>query len=145
MFDLSVGKLLVLLIIGILVVGPDRLPTLAKDAARLLHALRELATGAREQLHNELGPEFADLDIQSLNPRTVIQRAVFADDLDPAHVDPRTAFRNAILGDGHPNGPTPRTETSDPSPQAQPSTVAPTHTPPHRSQPRPGPGKTPKQ
>ena len=49
MFDLSVGKLLVLVIIAILVVGPDRLPNLARDAARLLHTLRELATGARGQ------------------------------------------------------------------------------------------------
>ncbi len=144
MFDLSVGKLLVLLVIGILVVGPDRLPTLAKDAARLLSALRELATGAREQLHNELGPEFADLDIRSLNPRTVIQRAAFGHDLDPADLDPRTAFRDAILGDA-PNSPAPPAETSDPSPQPQPSTPAPTHEPPHPSRPRPGPGKTAKQ
>ena len=41
--------------------GPDKLPALARDAARMLRTLRELATGARTQLRDELGPEFADL------------------------------------------------------------------------------------
>ena len=91
MFDLSVGKLFVLAIVAILVVGPDRLPNLAKDAARLLRTLREMSTGAREQLRDELGPEFADVDFRSLNPRTIVQHAVFGDDLDLTKLDPRTA------------------------------------------------------
>ncbi len=87
-FDLSPAKLLVLAIVGILVVGPDRLPSLAKDAARMIRSLREMATGAREQLRDEMGPEFADVDLRTLNPRTVVQRAVFGDDLDLTTLNP---------------------------------------------------------
>ena len=40
-----------------------------------------MATGARQQLRDELGPEFADVDLRNLNPRTAVARAVFGDDV----------------------------------------------------------------
>lgn len=72
---------------------------MAEGAARLLRTLREMATGAREQLRDGLGPEFADVDLRNLNARTVVQRAVFGNELDLAKLNPRTAIRNAVLGD----------------------------------------------
>ncbi len=139
MFDLSVGKLLVLAIVAILVVGPDRLPNLAKDAARLLRTLREMATGAREQLRDELGPEFADVDFRSLNPRTIVQRAVFGDELDLAKLDPRTAVRDAFRSDDDLTGADPRTPIHDLTTPAPPTTqTAPIDAPPPR-RPKPGP------
>ena len=59
-------ELLVLALVGLIVIGPDKLPGLARDAARMMRTLREMATGARTQLRDELGPEFADLDLRSL-------------------------------------------------------------------------------
>ena len=82
MFNIGPLELMVLAIVGLIVLGPDRLPDLAKDAARMIKTLRELANGARTQLRDELGPEFADVDLRSLNPRTVIQRALLGDDDD---------------------------------------------------------------
>jgi sec-independent protein translocase protein TatB len=82
-FNIGPLELLVLAFVGLIVLGPDKLPGLARDAARLIRTLRELATGARTQLRDELGPELADLDLRSLNPRTAIQRAIMGDD-DPA-------------------------------------------------------------
>lgn len=89
---LNIGPLefVVLALIGLIVLGPDKLPTLARDAAKMLRTLRELATGARSQLKNELGPELADMDLsalrdlRSLNPRTAITRALLGDDEDAA-------------------------------------------------------------
>ncbi len=80
MFNVGPLELGVLAIVGLIVLGPDRLPQLAKDAARLLRTLRDVATGARTQLRDELGPEFADIDLRSLNPRTAITRAVLGED-----------------------------------------------------------------
>jgi sec-independent protein translocase protein TatB len=103
-FNIGPLELLVLAIVGLVVLGPDRLPGLARDAARLLRTLRELATGARQQLREELGPEFADVDLASLNPRTAVQRAIFGDDppdltkYDPRRINPGQAVRDAILG-----------------------------------------------
>jgi sec-independent protein translocase protein TatB len=114
-FNVGPMELLVLAVVGLIVLGPDRLPQLARDAARLIRALREVATGARAQLRDELGPEFADIDLRNLNPRTAIQRAVLGDDVDLTSMNPSAALRRAVLGEddapsavnGHGPAPTP--------------------------------------
>jgi len=78
-FNIGPAELLVLALVALIVLGPERLPGLAKDAARFIRALREMATGARNQLREELGPELADLDLRSLNPRTALQKMLFED------------------------------------------------------------------
>lgn len=89
MFNIGPMELGVLALIGMIVLGPERLPGLARDAARLIRQLRDMATGARTQLKNELGPEFADVDLDALrelrrlNPRNAIQRAILGDDEPP--------------------------------------------------------------
>jgi sec-independent protein translocase protein TatB len=83
MFNIGPLEFLVLAVVGLIVLGPDRLPGLARDAARMIRTLRELANGARTQLRDELGPEFEDLDLRSLNPRTAIQRVLMGEDDDP--------------------------------------------------------------
>lgn len=86
MFNVGPMEFVVLALVGLIVLGPEKLPALTRDAARMLRTLRELATGARTQLKNELGPEFADVDLsalddlRSLNPRTALTRALFSDD-----------------------------------------------------------------
>lgn len=101
MFNIGPMELLVLALVGMIVLGPERLPGLVRDAARMIRQLRELATGARTQLKNELGPEFADVDLdslrelRSLNPRTAISRALLGDDEPPAPVAPATAAPQA--------------------------------------------------
>jgi sec-independent protein translocase protein TatB len=76
---LEIGALLV---IALLVFGPDKLPSVARDAARLLRELRRMAQGARTQLKSELGPEFADFDFDSLNPRTFVRKHLLEDEDD---------------------------------------------------------------
>lgn len=94
MFNIGPMELGVLALVGLIVLGPERLPGLARDAARLIRQLRDMATGARTQLKNELGPEFADVDLDSLrqlralNPRTAIQRALLGDDEPEASAAP---------------------------------------------------------
>ena|SRR5690348_5839969 len=86
MFNIGPMELLVLALVGMIVLGPERLPGIIKDATRMLRQLRDMATGARNQLKNELGPEFSDIDLQALrdlralNPRTAITRAIMGDD-----------------------------------------------------------------
>ncbi|TAM83047.1 MAG: twin-arginine translocase subunit TatB [Jatrophihabitans sp.] len=102
MFNIGPMELIVLAIVGIVVLGPERLPGLARDAARLLRALREVAQGARTQLRDELGPELADLDLRNLNPKTAIRRAVLGDDFDAGisagdlRFDPKKFFQDAL-------------------------------------------------
>lgn len=102
MFNIGPMELIVLGLVGLIVLGPDRLPGLARDAARMLRTLRELATGARTQLRDELGPEFADVDLRNLNPRTALQKAILGDDVDMRKLNPRTAFTDMVLGGDEP-------------------------------------------
>jgi sec-independent protein translocase protein TatB len=104
-FNIGPLELIVLALVALVVIGPDKLPSLARDAARMLRELRDMATGAKQQLRDELGPEFADVDLRNLNPRTAVQRAVFGDDVpdlskyDPRRLNPGAAVRDAIFGD----------------------------------------------
>jgi sec-independent protein translocase protein TatB len=106
MFNIGPMEFLVLAIVAVIVLGPDRLPGLAKDAARMLRTLRDMATGARQQLRDELGPELADLgidELRNLNPRTALQRAILGDEesglrADLRKLDPRDDVRDSLRG-----------------------------------------------
>lgn len=76
MFGIGFAELAVIAFVAVLVLGPDRLPELARQAARLLHRARVLANNARDELRDELGPEYADLDLRDLDPRKIISRQI---------------------------------------------------------------------
>jgi sec-independent protein translocase protein TatB len=94
MFNIGWGEFLVLIVAGLLILGPERLPSAAAWLGRTVRQVRDYANGAREQLRNELGPEFDELrapleDLRGLRgfnprgftPRSALTRHLF-DDLD---------------------------------------------------------------
>lgn len=105
MFDsVGWGEILVLLVLGLFVFGPDRLPGIAADAGRSLRKIRLYVKGMTDDLKSELGPELGDVDLASLHPRTFVQKHLFSDDdddLDPAVGRSRTRA-GAPLADGEP-------------------------------------------
>jgi sec-independent protein translocase protein TatB len=121
MFNVGPMELLVLAVVGLIVLGPDKLPGLARDAARMIRTLRDLATGARTQLRDELGPEFADVDLRNLNPRTAISRALLGDETElPRRVDARAAAQNLIMGSDEPEAAAPTAPTAPAAPAPHP-------------------------
>jgi sec-independent protein translocase protein TatB len=78
-FDLSLPKLLVLAVIALVIFGPNELPKLASQAGRALRDLRRIADGAKNDLRDGLGPEFANFDIEDLNPKRFVQKHLFDD------------------------------------------------------------------
>lgn len=84
MFDfLSWGHLVVLALGALFIFGPERLPTLSRDAARGLKRLRAAMESTRAQVGDELGDDFArlrDLDLRRYHPRTFIQDQLFGPD-----------------------------------------------------------------
>lgn len=83
MFGISGEKLLILGLIAIFVLGPDRLPHYAKQLARLVKSLRRMAEGAKGQLQNELGEEvdWKQLDPRQYDPRRIIREALAEADM----------------------------------------------------------------
>ena len=78
-FDLSISKLLILAVIALVIFGPNELPKMASQAGRALRDLRRIAEGAKNDLREGLGPEFADFDIEDLNPKRFVQKHLFDD------------------------------------------------------------------
>ena len=121
MFD-SVGwsEILVLGIAGLFILGPERLPSAAAWLGRNLRKVREYATGARDQLRSEMGPEFEELrkplqDLQQLrnfDPKRVVAKHLFDDE---------NGFGNGVK----PNGYTPPPPMPSPPPTLSPGEKAP--------------------
>ncbi len=99
MFDLSITKLLVLAVLALLIFGPDQLPRIASQAGRALRDLRRLAEGAKADLQEGLGPEFADFDINDLNPRHFVRKHLLddLDDEDGSSSRPREPSASSLL------------------------------------------------
>jgi sec-independent protein translocase protein TatB len=97
-FGIGLPELLVIMIVGVVVFGPDRLPEFARQAGRFVRQLRNLAQSAQTQLREELGPEYADLRLADLDPRQAIRKHILEamedDDLDSP--EPLPAFE--VLG-----------------------------------------------
>ncbi len=79
MFDLSLPKILVLAVIALVVFGPNELPKMAAKAGKALRELRNIAEGAKNDLREGLGPEFADFEIEDLNPRHFVQKHLLSE------------------------------------------------------------------
>jgi sec-independent protein translocase protein TatB len=86
MFGVGLPEMAVILLVAVIVFGPDKLPDYARQAGRLVRQLRRFAQAAQQDLRDELGPEYADLKLTDLDPRVAIRRhlleAMEEDDLD---------------------------------------------------------------
>ena len=128
MFDsVGWGEILVLIVAGLFILGPERLPSAAAWLGETIRQVREYATGAREQLRNELGPEFDELrkpleelrGLRDFNPRRAMERSLFDDD------------RREVKPNGYAPGPN-MSKTPEVSPPAAPApeALAPNERPP---------------
>jgi len=63
-------------LLAIILVGPDRLPNLAVDAAKLVKKIKTLSQTATAELRQNLGPGFEDLQPSDLHPKKFIQKHI---------------------------------------------------------------------
>lgn len=87
MGGLGFGEILALVVIALLVFGPDKLPKAASQAGRALRQLRGMASTAQEDLRRGLGPEFKDFDVNDLNPRRFVRKHLLEGDEDDLFTD----------------------------------------------------------
>jgi len=83
-FGLTFEKLIIIAVIAVFLIGPDRLPGYAAQLARMVRGLRTMADGAKDRMREEMGPEFDEVDWKKLDPR---------------QYDPRRIIREALLED----------------------------------------------
>jgi len=73
------GEIAVVLLIALIVVGPERLPGVAEQAGKNLRKLRVWLNAMTDEVKAELGPEVGDLDLHSLHPKEFLRKNLFED------------------------------------------------------------------
>src|SRR5680860_525259 len=81
MFGLTFEKLLLIGIIAVFLLGPEKLPHYAAQLGRLARQLRDMANGAKDRIRDEMGPEFDELDWKKLDPRQYDPRRIIREAL----------------------------------------------------------------
>jgi sec-independent protein translocase protein TatB len=79
--DIGPLELVTLVVLAVLVFGPDKLPKLIQDVTRTIRKIREFSESAKQDIRSELGPEFKDFEFEDLNPKTFIRKQLDNDDL----------------------------------------------------------------
>jgi len=105
------GEIIVLIVAGLFILGPERLPAAAAWMGGAIRQVKEYASGARDQLKGELGPEFDELrkpleelrGLRNFNPKAAATRALFDD--GPARKPNGFTPRNGTTGAATPGAP----------------------------------------
>jgi sec-independent protein translocase protein TatB len=102
-FGLTFDKLLIIGVIALFLIGPDRLPGYAAQLARFVKTVRGFADGAKDRMREEMGPEFDEVDWRKLDPRQYDPRRIIREALIDEVVPPTAAASKPQS----PNGPAP--------------------------------------
>jgi len=126
------GEILIIVVAGLFILGPERLPEAASWVAKSVRKVRDFATGAKTQLREEMGPEFDQLrkpledlrGLRNFDPKRVVTQHLFDGDSDPLGLNNvnGTNGSNGANGASKPNG--------HPAPASQPEPLKPGERPP---------------
>lgn len=112
----SVGfpEVLVLLLIGLALFGPHRLPGMMRDGGRMLRQLRKMASDAARDVKAEMGPEMAGVSLRSMDPKQIMKDLMLADDHDSTGTPDGAASNEAASPDPAPAEPGPAAAEPNP-------------------------------
>lgn len=79
--DIGPLELVALVVLAVLVFGPDKLPKMIQDVTRTIRKIREFSETAKADIREELGPEFKDFEFEDLNPKTFLRKQLDSDEL----------------------------------------------------------------
>ncbi|ARP72174.1 Sec-independent protein translocase TatB [Streptomyces pluripotens] len=79
--DIGPLELVTIIVLAVLVFGPDKLPKVIQDVTRTIRKIREFSESAKQDIRSELGPEFKDFEFDDLNPKAFIRKQLDSDEL----------------------------------------------------------------
>ncbi|WP_327122676.1 MULTISPECIES: Sec-independent protein translocase TatB [unclassified Streptomyces] len=77
--DIGPLEVVTLIVLAVILVGPDKLPKTVSDTARILRKLREFSQSAQASIRDELPAELKDLNLDDLNPKTFMAKNLLGD------------------------------------------------------------------
>ncbi|MFC4032590.1 sec-independent translocase [Streptomyces polygonati] len=95
-FDIGPLELVALVVLAVLVFGPDKLPKVIHDVMQFVRKVREFSDSAKEDIRRELGPEFKDFEFEDLNPKTFIRKNLMNGDEDEYGLKELKDLRNSF-------------------------------------------------
>ncbi|MFI0504920.1 sec-independent translocase [Streptomyces albogriseolus] len=79
--DIGPLELVTLIVLAVLIFGPEKLPKVIQDVTRTIRKIKDFSESAKQDIRQELGPEFKDFEFEDLNPKTFIRKQLDNDDL----------------------------------------------------------------
>ncbi|WP_333778852.1 sec-independent translocase [Streptomyces sp. IBSBF 3136] len=79
--DIGPLELVTIIVIAVLVFGPDKLPKVIQDVTRTIRKIREFSESAKHDIRSELGPDFKDFEFEDLNPKAFLRKQLDSDEL----------------------------------------------------------------
>jgi sec-independent protein translocase protein TatB len=79
--DINGFEFVILVLIGLFIFGPDRLPKVIGDGMRLVRKLRQMARSATDDLGRELG---TDIKLEDLNPKALLRKHLLSEEDEAA-------------------------------------------------------------
>ncbi|MFJ6567951.1 sec-independent translocase [Streptomyces sp. NPDC091292] len=74
--DVGIMEVITLVVLGLLLFGPDKLPEQIQNLTRMIRKVREFSESAKQEIRSELGPEFKDFEFEDLHPKTFVRKHV---------------------------------------------------------------------
>ncbi|WP_327190499.1 sec-independent translocase [Streptomyces xinghaiensis] len=78
--DIGALELVALVILAVLVFGPEKLPKVIQDTSRFIRKIRDFSENAKADIRSELGPEFKDFEFDDLNPKNFVRKQLLEND-----------------------------------------------------------------
>ncbi|MER5810829.1 sec-independent translocase [Streptomyces sp. NPDC002033] len=72
--DIGALELVTIVVLAILIFGPDKLPKVIQDVSGMIRKIRSFSDSAKQDIRSELGPEFKDFEFEDLNPKNFIRK-----------------------------------------------------------------------
>ncbi|MET0819853.1 MAG: sec-independent translocase [Aeromicrobium sp.] len=84
MFGMGWPEIALILVVALLLFGPEKLPELAKQAGGFVRTMRRMADNAKNDLGREMGEDFSGINLRDLDPREIVRRNFLDEDTTPA-------------------------------------------------------------
>jgi sec-independent protein translocase protein TatB len=94
-FDVGGWEILVIILVGVFIFGPDRLPKAISDGVRMLRQVRTMARNATGDLSKELG---TDIQLEDLHPKTFLRKHLLSEEDEAALRKPLQGIYDDVRG-----------------------------------------------